>query len=455
MAVMESVTLENFRCFREKQTVKLAPLTLLVGENSTGKTSFLALLRILSQLADGETNFDFKAAPYDLGSFDEIAHSRGGRGGRAQEFSVGTRTGLERSRHASPETGVLHIDGRFRRRGTAPTLVGRRAVGGKNWIDEQIDSQGKYRAEMGTKSGHWRLRPSASSSIPSEIGILRFYLHQLTFSEREVDEATIESVGNSSEPGEKDTRALIELGERLFFPWRIHGGWQGDIFASAPVRSKPRRTYDPARLDPDPEGDYIPMYLSDLASDRRESWRRLKAGLERFGHDAGLFDEIEIRQLGKRGSEPFKIQVRKIHRGLKGPMRNLTDVGYGVSQVLPLATELLRPDGARQFLLQQPEVHLHPSAQAALGSFFASVATAGRQLIVETHSDHLIDRIRMDARDGVAGLKPEDVLLLYFERDGLDVHIREIQFDEQGNVCGAPDTYRRFFMEETRRSLGL
>ena len=60
---MESVTLENFRCFREKQTVKLAPLTLLVGENSTGKTSFLALLRILSQLGDGETAFDFKAPP--------------------------------------------------------------------------------------------------------------------------------------------------------------------------------------------------------------------------------------------------------------------------------------------------------------------------------------------------------------------------------------------------------
>ena len=308
---------------------------------------------------------------------------------------------------------------------------------------------------MGTSNGHWRLRPSASSSLPTEIGTLRFYLHQLTFSEREVDEATIESVDGSPEPGEKDTTALIELGERLFFPWRIHGGWQGGIFASAPVRSKPRRTYDPARLDPDPEGDYIPMYLSDLASDQRDTWRRLKVSLERFGHDAGLFDEIAIRQLGKRGSEPFQIQVRKIHRGLKGPMRNLADVGYGVSQVLPLATELLRPDGTSQFLLQQPEVHLHPSAQAALGSFFASVARGGRQLIVETHSDHIIDRIRMDARDNVAGLNPNDVLLLYFERDGLDVHIREIRFDEQGNVCGAPDTYRRFFMEETRRSLGL
>ena len=61
------------------------------------------------------------------------------------------------------------------------------------------------------------------------------------------------------------------------------------------------------------------------------------------------------------------------------------------------------------FLLQQPEVHLHPSAQAALGSLFCQVAAAGKQLIVETHSDHVIDRIRMDVRDGTSALKHEDV----------------------------------------------
>ena len=75
---MDSITLKNFRCFREKQTARLAPLTLLVGENSTGKTSFLAVIRILSDMAYSFRNPDFKEDPYDLGSFDEIAHHRGG-----------------------------------------------------------------------------------------------------------------------------------------------------------------------------------------------------------------------------------------------------------------------------------------------------------------------------------------------------------------------------------------
>jgi hypothetical protein len=56
-------------------------------------------------------------------------------------------------------------------------------------------------------------------------------------------------------------------------------------------------------------------------------------------------------------------------------------------------------------------------------------------------------------RDGVSHLKPEDVSILFFERGDLDVHIHSLRFDEEGNVLNAPPSYRRFFMEETRRSL--
>ena len=105
------------------------------------------------------------------------------------------------------------------------------------------------------------------------------------------------------------------------------------------------------------------------------------------------------------------MQIRKFSGRVKGPQRNLIDVGYGVSQVLPIVTELLRGNSIMElfrgippsiFLLQQPEVHLHPSAQAALGSFFCQVAKPDHQLVVETHSDHLLDRVRMDVRDGTA-----------------------------------------------------
>ena len=83
---MDSITLENFRCFRERQTARLAPLTLLVGENSTGKTSFLAMVRVLADYAYNFKTPNFKEPPYDLGSFDEIVYHRSTRGSRSESF---------------------------------------------------------------------------------------------------------------------------------------------------------------------------------------------------------------------------------------------------------------------------------------------------------------------------------------------------------------------------------
>ena len=86
---MDSITLENYRCFREKQTARLAPLTLLVGNNSTGKTSFLALIRALWDTAFLDRVPDFREDPFDLGTFQDIAHNRGGRGSQAASFVAG------------------------------------------------------------------------------------------------------------------------------------------------------------------------------------------------------------------------------------------------------------------------------------------------------------------------------------------------------------------------------
>ena len=71
---LHELRLRDFRCFREQQAARLAPLTLLVGENSTGKTSFLAAMRATLEVANYNADPDFRASPYDLGSFFEIAY---------------------------------------------------------------------------------------------------------------------------------------------------------------------------------------------------------------------------------------------------------------------------------------------------------------------------------------------------------------------------------------------
>ncbi len=448
---MDEVSLTNFRCFRETQTARLAPLTLLVGVNSAGKTSFMAMLRALWDVAYTQRIPDFKEDPYDLGSFDEIAHHRGSRGSRAEEIVAGFR-------FLPPGSGTPPINYQvvFRQVGTAPAVIRRKFRRGSVWAEVSRDRAGHFCA-FGNRKGSWKVAFEERESrrpLDHEANMmpLWFELHRAENKIRNDKEGDdVEKVAAESRLLAVQTaRKIVQRLESAAASLRMMRP-----YASAPVRSRPRRTYDPARPTRDPEGDYVPMYLASKYFRGRKEWQALKDGLEKFGRDAGLFDELLIKPLGKRESEPFQVQVRKFSKTRKGPPRNLIDVGYGVSQVLPVITELLRPDTPSMFLLQQPEVHLHPSAQAALGSLFCQAADSERRLVIETHSDHLLDRVRMDIRDGTTSLAPDDVSILFFERGELDVRIHSLRLDGQGNVLDAPDSYRRFFMEETARSLGL
>ncbi len=453
---MDQITLKNFRCFRGEHTARLAPLTLLVGENSTGKTSFMAMIRALVD-ASAYRVPDFKEAPYDLGSFDEIIYNGSGKNGQPETFEAGfeSKNWIEEADFVDKEElPSLRFDVTFERRGTAPFPAIVRYTVGIVWVEQHMPTAPPYKVIFGTDGGAWeRQAPENFERLTmQEEGFPPpfFLIGMSVFESSRGEDGGFKPLSGSEALGSEE-RKLLEALSRIGFE---RFAFDSRPFASAPVRSKPRRTYDPSRPTPDPEGDNVPMYLANLFFQDREGWKALVKGLEDFGKAAGLFDEISIRALG-RGSDPFQIQIRKAGKRLKGSSRNLSDMGYGVSQVLPIVTELLRSDAPPMFLFQQPEVHLHPTAQAALGSLFCQVAEPRRQLIVETHSDHLLDRVRMDVRDGVGGLKPSDVSILFFERVDFDVRIHSLGIDEEGNIVGAPDSYRAFFMRETQRSLGL
>ena len=85
---MDSITVRNFRCFGDEQSARLAPITLLVGDNSTGKTSMLGLIRALWDAVYADRVPDFREPPFDFGSFDEIVHYSGGDGERPESFAA-------------------------------------------------------------------------------------------------------------------------------------------------------------------------------------------------------------------------------------------------------------------------------------------------------------------------------------------------------------------------------
>ena len=419
----QELRLENFRCFHREQAARLAPLTLLVGENSTGKTSLLSALRAICDIALLCREPNFRESPYDLGSFYEIVH-RPSVGGRPREaFRIAIQAATTLGCSVTFKSGA----------GAAPCVSSGRVTHGPVWIEWREAEEAGVEFGFGSGQESW-----GNGALDTTLGDWKSLAGSSLMMMKD-------GMSNDRNWRQCDLDAMVEL---------MAGGLSlidGPLHASAPIRAVPKRTYDPSRPTPDPQGDYVPTYLASMQFRDEERWTELRERVEQYGRKSGLFDELTIKQFGSYEGSPFQLEVRQFGKRRKGAKRNLIDVGYGVSQALPMLVELFRPDGASMLLLQQPEVHLHPRAQAELGSLFCATVSSGHQLIVETHSDYILDRILLDIRDKRTDLKPDDVSILYFERDDLDVSIHSLRIDDEGEVIDEPDGYRRFFRDELKR----
>jgi predicted ATPase len=434
---MDRIFFENIRCFSTEQSVPLAPLTLLVGENSSGKSTVLALVRLAWDLALKPAHPDFNEEPFQLGAHDQILSAAILKPHRKRSFMLG----LEASIWLSGDGDTLvhnyspRVIGTFAPFQGQPILESWTMNTGQHQLQAFISKEGSVQsATATTPSGKLELNPALGVVRPSDL----------------VYNLVMEELVRRAEPSSRGGQILIgDLRHMHAALSRLGEALGRRPYAFAPVRTKPRRTYDPIQLLESPEGSHVPMILANISRSEPTKWEAIVAAMNDFGRQSGLFERVEVRRLGKLDSDPFQVQVRVGSNAI-----NLLDVGYGVSQVLPIVVDCLRGERGGTFLLQQPEVHLHPKAQAELGSFLGVLAKEqGKRFVIETHSDYLVDRLRMDIRDG-KGITSEDVSLLYFERRNGEAHIHRLALDEHGNILDPPPGYRSFFLEEERRFLG-
>ena len=446
------VTLQDVRCFEGEQRGRLRPITLLVGENSTGKTTFLGCYRVLSSILPEygvmEDSPDFNMEPFAMGSFRDIVRSRRGRSGRIDEFKLGFEFG------AQQDSSVSRLTTTFREEGSQPIISS---------LHFRFASGSFLKLRRGDDSGTVLEVPgrTLATHLPFDSALGLLILAE--DSERSSDQLlsgsselrtivkTIRDAGAESSRRHGDSRRQPSTFALPRLP---------KLVPVAPLRSKPKRTYDPVRETASPEGEHIPMLMMRLDHTDKPHWKTLHDGLVEFGRSSGLFSDIKVKRHGKQMSDPFQLQV-KVRSGHNA---NIMDVGYGVSQSLPILVDIMAANGRSRvaqrrtsdstFLLQQPEVHLHPRGQAELTSLFVEAfKKRGNRFLIETHSDYIIDRVRILVRQGQ--LKPDDVAILYFEPKGNAVKIHNMGLDEAGNLEDAPAGYREFFLKETDKLLGF
>ncbi len=232
----------------------------------------------------------------------------------------------------------------------------------------------------------------------------------------------------------------------------------------APIRVKAQRLYYGFYNDYNSEGSHVPFKLAEIFERKND---KIIRKLNEFGKDSSLYDDVKVERIGKKKFDPFDI-VFSLN---KTPIK-LNNTGYGVSQILPIIVEIAATDN-EWFLIQQPEVHLHPKAQSAFGKYvFDSFVESRNQFVIETHSDFTIDRFRYhmktfkvdskkekevktDKKEGEKEVKKPNAQLVFFERSDGKIKTTTIKIDENGKYEDVPLKLREFFLKESIRLMGI
>ncbi|MBB6004028.1 DUF3696 domain-containing protein [Arcicella rosea] len=208
-------------------------------------------------------------------------------------------------------------------------------------------------------------------------------------------------------------------------------------------RLPPERTYyrkpTASKIGVNGEG-YIDQIIEWEESNNNNEFQQLLKAISNLG----LIHSIESNKM-KGGRFELNVKVNE-----NSTLASLTDVGFGISQFLPIIVADLQLNSQSCLAVSQPEIHLHPKIQATLGDYFAKqVKETEKQYIVETHSEYLINRLRLLIVKGE--LQPEDVKLYYMENDGDKTTTYPIELTTDGQIKNAPqgffDTYEMDVMD--------
>ncbi len=421
--------LRNFRGFRHLDSTTLYPLTFIVGPNSSGKSSLAAAMMFLAQSGyldgDGDRPI-WNGRLIDLGSFNDTVY----RHERVRSIIVGaTVSSLYHSSWYSQSRRTerlhdVHLEAQVR---SSKEPAGRLWSLAYEYADTDLSATVKhkpgkrlaYEMRFLSRERQWDLE---SDDYRMRYGQLQELVHSTTRRSRAAKRRIKDFAAA--------LRALDQFSDGTH---RVPSG-----------RLPPRRWYDrgaPGR---------------DQGSGRGVVWdgvepSHITRSEQHFRHEAlgrglkaiGICRDVRVEDVSAYHTA---IQVVDFVTGVEA---NLIDVGFGISQVFPVIQSILG-HGSGPLYLEQPEVHLHPRAQSELGEMI-SLMSESRQVIVETHSEHLINRARFLIASG--RLAAKNVGVLYVDRNKNGSIVTPIALDEEGNFVGQwPDG---FFDERYRATLQL
>jgi hypothetical protein len=418
--------IENFKAWRDTGDIRLAPLTVFFGPNSSGKTSLLQFLLLLKQTMESPDrkqvlNFGGSHSYIDFGGWSDTVF--GGEPTTALRFAfewkVPNAPRAEDRERGALDAALMTFGAEIGPTSSAPIsvrefryTVAQSPILAPLWVE--------IRHNPGTRSYELSssVRAVGQQVLPTP---RRFY----GLPKRLV---VAPVVGDLEFQLEQQFDSMHYLG-----PLRKASGrsyvWSGESPADVGFSGE----------------NTVPALLAAwarvlrLAEDEHIHFGEL---LATWLVRVGLLESFKAESIGAESSH-YRVMVRT-----PGSRRqvNLADVGFGVSQVLPVLVQLLYAEPDTTLMFEQPEIHLHPRIQAELADVFIEAIqmqqddrARGIQCLVESHSEHFLRRLQRRIAEGK--LAPNQTALYFCEPGPDGSTIKELKIDEDGNITNWPENF--------------
>ncbi len=212
-------------------------------------------------------------------------------------------------------------------------------------------------------------------------------------------------------------------------------------------RRQPERRYEYQGRAPetiDASGRFVIDALIEDITRRGKKRGELIRSVNRWLKDVGRVQLTPLKRIST-SARIFEVRLKDTD---SGRWANFADVGFGIGQALPVFVEGLRTPPGEMFVVQEPEIHLHPDAQLGMADFLVSLVNSGRRVVAETHSEYFLLRIRKSMLDNGTKkpkLRGSDVSIIYVTKTpGGSSKVIPMEMDEMAQIKNWP----KGFMEE-------
>lgn len=437
------LNLTNFKRFSSQPINMSSKVTLLLGPNSSGKSSVIKALLGLKQTASPSNEnevFSAQGEYVDLGVYKDYVTDHDIK--KKIKIALKLRESLDPfGRRAEQDLQIEFCFGHDFATEQARLLeifVRDQTKGGLTLISlTKKQTRDSFLLTISDSLGNQLLSEIfGNKDSPQRAPLLAVWTNGVSVLAGDRYQFSLVATKVKSEPNKDFFRNLpVSLLTRLVSS--VLRGLDRDFFYTGPLRRSPSRSYGRTAhlLSVGPAGEHTPSVLANLksrAAKERSKERPQSKRLDQLNKWVeAIFPGCRIES--KAVEELVKLEIVRADGGREV----ISDVGFGISQVLPILVQAAVMPAHTTLLIEQPELHLHPSAQTKLAEVIADASNSGRRFLIETHSEHFVRGLQLAVSNGSAKkgllanrLQPSDIAFIYVPRSPAAPH--ELSLDEWG-----------------------